>query len=107
MFMKPEVWNTEMWVVEGHCGAEMFPCEYFSATDAIDHSSCDPHDVSVEKKAGWFVRLSAQGYTDCTDWQGPYDEEREALNELADSFDLCQDCFEPCEDCTCREVDHD
>ncbi len=38
------------------------------------------------KRRGWYARLSAPGYTDCTDWSGPYASEREAHEALSDMF---------------------
>ncbi len=37
------------------------------------------------EESGWFGRLSASGYLDCTDWSGPFGSEQEAhafLNEM-------------------------
>lgn len=31
---------------------------------------------------GWYARLSAPGYLDCTDWHGPYESEAQALVAL-------------------------
>lgn len=43
---------------------------------------------SVERKVGWYGRLSAPGYLDCTDWQGPYETEDEAIKALCDQYDV-------------------
>ena len=39
------------------------------------------------RQRGWFVRLSAPGFLDCTEWSGPYDSQREANEALSDMFD--------------------
>jgi len=39
------------------------------------------------KQTGWYGRLSAPGYLDCTDWSGPYSSEREASEALNDMYD--------------------
>ncbi len=40
-----------------------------------------------KKAPGWYARKSAPGYLDATDWMGPFDSEREALDELRDLYD--------------------
>jgi hypothetical protein len=40
----------------------------------------------VETVFGWFVRLSASGYMDCTDWTGPFDTEEAAIAELREMY---------------------
>ncbi|MGL6196094.1 MAG: hypothetical protein ACRC2T_14860 [Thermoguttaceae bacterium] len=40
-----------------------------------------------EEKPGWYVRETAPGYMDSTDWRGPFDMRIEALESLdADMF---------------------
>jgi len=34
--------------------------------------------IEVECVRGWFARLSAPGYLDCTEWCGPFSSEQEA-----------------------------
>lgn len=58
---------------------------YFDSTewcDAIEGDRRNPENH------GWYVRLSAPGYLDCTDWEGPFDSEFEAMAELYDMFAL-------------------
>lgn len=38
------------------------------------------------EKPGWYHRLSAPGYLDCTDWTGPFDCEEEANSDLCDMY---------------------
>ncbi len=42
----------------------------------------------VTEQQGWYARLSA--HLDCTDWRGPYKTEREALGELCDEYEICE-----------------
>ena len=65
-------------------GIVSYPAEYFSAQNVADDHKMDVEDV--ETVAGWFARLSAPGYMDCTEWQGPYETEEEALAGLAETF---------------------
>jgi hypothetical protein len=39
------------------------------------------------KQTGWYGRLSAPSYLDCTDWSGPYQSEQEASEALNDFYD--------------------
>ena len=38
------------------------------------------------KKRGWFARLSAPGYLDCTDWSGPFASPAEASGYLREMY---------------------
>lgn len=39
-------------------------------------------------RKGWYARLSASGYMDCTDWMGPYSSEDEAIVELCEFWEV-------------------
>lgn len=54
--------------------------EQLSTSEAREYMEDD------SASAGWYSRLSAPGYMDCTDWQGPYDSEDEALEGLFETF---------------------
>lgn len=58
------------------------------------------------RERGFYARLSAPGYLDCTDWQGPYASETEARTDLASTHDVCPNCWEDCweTDDECIEV---
>lgn len=43
--------------------------------------------LSVEEQTGWAARLSAPGYLDCTDWEGVYRTEEEALAQLSEQYE--------------------
>jgi hypothetical protein len=65
-FLKPYYSNedfvkSEDWTGEGFAT----PLEHFT----FDAASCRFTEVI---RGMWWVRLSANGYMDCTDWSGPY-----------------------------------
>ena len=41
-----------------------------------------------EPLAGWYGRLSAPGYLDCTDWDGPYLTEVAALSSVQSFYEV-------------------
>lgn len=43
-------------------------------------------DTELSAKVGWGARLSAPGYTDCTEWLAVYDNEREACEALLEIY---------------------
>jgi hypothetical protein len=47
--------------------------------DMISDEGCCP-------EPGWFHRLSAPGYLDCTDWCGPFDTRGEAEEACAEVY---------------------
>lgn len=58
-----------------------------------------PESDSVEVfDAGFFARLSAPGYLDCTDWEGPFATEGEARAYIRDTWDVDDETGEPIED---------
>src|SRR5271167_1082360 len=61
--------------------------------DAVAHAFRDylaPRATiySFERKEGWYGRLSASGYLDCTDWHGPYATADEALDAVKEQYDV-------------------
>ena len=48
----------------------------------------DPSEISEEEYngAGWYHRLSANGYMDCTDWTGPFDSELDAARDCINMY---------------------
>ena len=60
-----------------------------------EHLDAKGHRKVVAFKVGWFSRFSAPGFL-ATDWSGPHDTEREALEELAQTYDTCLHCWEQC-----------
>jgi len=48
----------------------------------------DPTVHPLDYPAGWYSRLSAPGYLDCTDWQGPYANAFRAIRAVCDLYDV-------------------
>lgn len=42
--------------------------------------------------AGIFVRLSAPGYLDATDWDGPFEDISAAQQHISDTHSICAEC---------------
>jgi hypothetical protein len=88
-------------VVETTHGTEIVPTDLVGLTpspdDLRDYIEGEP-DPEIETETGWFSRLSAPGYLDCTDWCGPFASQEEALRELAAHHDVCEHCFDQCWD---------
>jgi len=42
-------------------------------------------------ETGWFCRLSAPGYLDCTDWTGPFPTRHEAEAFIRDTYNVDPD----------------
>lgn len=71
--------------IEGPDGA------YPLTTDA----RLDPAERLVETFTdGWFCRLSAPGYLDCTEWEGPFASEDEARLMVQDTWGVDPDTGE-------------
>ena len=106
--LEKEVTHELFIVCETLAGKEMFPADLVGVwepfaevflgtdepTDPVDGDMLDRMEpflstsnvVSVECVRGWFARLSAPGYLDCTDWSGPFDSEEEALEFLEEMY---------------------
>jgi len=104
-FMGPEAIFTKMLHVETSAGTMVFPSNLVPATptaaDVRDYCEGEPFvystgDLDCERHEGWYARLSAPGYLDCTDWTGPHASESDALAALADLHDVCDKCWDQC-----------
>jgi hypothetical protein len=52
-----------------------------------------------DKARGWFSRLSAPGYMDCTEWSGPFDTIEEAQADITETWDVdpvTGECLDSC-----------
>jgi hypothetical protein len=58
--------------------------DFFS--DAMARLCVDGLEDTRADLAGWYSRLSAPGYLDCTDWIGPFDTEDEAFESLYETY---------------------
>lgn len=74
--------------VETNAGTEIVPEDVCGAIVDVDDEGetgqlaqyCEGSRIeSVERKVGWYARLSAPGYLDCTGWDGPHATADEAL----------------------------
>ena len=71
-FMKPEYAHGEMHRytnMQTHDSALVWRGEEPEGKDWV---------YDTQAGLGWYTRLSAPGYLDCTDWEGPFDSENEA-----------------------------
>lgn len=75
--MRPQVFH-------GH----MTPLEDGGLVEGGYFSERDHGPAAGPDEFGWFCRLSAPGYMDCTEWSGPFDTEDEAREHLAETYDI-------------------
>ena len=59
--------------------------QFLSTCEAIEYTEDDT------ASRGWYWRLSASGYLDCTDWSGPFSTE---FSAVLDCIDTCGDDVE-------------
>lgn len=76
MFMRPRL-SFDTWAITDDAGP--IPQEYLTITTLKEAL-----DIAFEE--GWCARLSAPGYMDCTEWQGPFDTALEAAEALAEAY---------------------
>lgn len=96
-FMTPHYTNDTFWRLEMPNGeSEVYP-ELNFAFDAIkgDNNSIlrreDGATYTLTRETGWWCRLSADGYMDCTEWSGPFDTEEEAREHIKEQYDVDPD----------------
>lgn len=97
--MMPEIEHMIMLQIETTCGTESIPADLVNqgatAEDCQAYLEGKPlRDAEPETVSGWFARLSAPGYMDCTDWSGPFATEDEAREHIRDMFDIDPDTGE-------------
>lgn len=83
-FMKPEVSKGIWYVYESHLegGTVVVPSHMFYKEELLQ----DAEEEDIETQEGWAVRLSAPGFLDCTEWQGVFSTEEEALQSILETF---------------------
>lgn len=93
--LQPQAVHGLFLVVETDAGTEMFPADIVGVSK---EGNLDPLKLNlkdyiegrevfeVECVLGWFSRLSAPGYTDCTGWSGPFEDEEDALAHNDDVY---------------------
>jgi hypothetical protein len=93
-FMIPVAEHFAAYHVETNEGTEVVPEELCGTTSEECYDQlleyCEGRRIvgDVERKEGWYGRLSAPGYLDCTSWQGPYETADEALDAVKEQFDV-------------------
>lgn len=102
-FMQPQADHFTMLVIETSAGTEAVPRDIVGPTrdpaDLVDYLEGEAEEeAEIEEQTGWWARLSAPGYLDCTSWDGPHATEEDALKALAELHDICPRCYENCED---------
>jgi len=98
-FMQPEIVFETFEIFETREGTMCVPAGTLSSNEILEliNVETDPlhcltdltqaKEVDLyELKEGWFARLSAPGYMDCTDWCGPFKSEEEANKYLLDTY---------------------
>lgn len=105
-------------IIETKNGTEIVPAGTYSEAEIlklIDNPNIHElliatHNGSYNQVEGWFVRFSAPGYMDCTDWNGPYDSDLHAIRELDEQYgpiedqDLENTDFTTCGNLRCRRI---
>jgi hypothetical protein len=66
----------------------------FSHQEALEYTFegdrpiyCDEDGLEPDV-SGWYSRLSAPGYLDCTDWTGPFKTGQEAFDYIKELFEV-------------------
>lgn len=97
-FMLPQITHESMWQIETTCGTELVPADVVgtnaTAESLADYLEGDPRDNEPELVTGFFARLSAPGYMDCTPWAGPFESEQEAREHIESAYDVDSDTGE-------------
>lgn len=103
MFLAPYVTLDTFVIVDTNCGSFSFPAdligkdllERIQDEDAILTNeeqkellqyTAGYQFFSAEIQEGYFSRLSASGYLDCTDWDGPYETLYECVWDLFNNY---------------------
>jgi hypothetical protein len=86
--MIPEYVKTQKWNLTKPNGDEEIFDDVRDAGDYIDKHATDKDDYVITCARGWFARLSAPGYLDCTEWGGPFDTAFDARQYIVDTYDV-------------------
>jgi|TARA_Y100000310_G_scaffold297836_1_gene331198 hypothetical protein len=86
-FMIPAYDSSDFVAVENSAGEWTFV--------PLGYEDLQPGETIAAQFSGKvFVRLSAPGYLDCTEWSGPYDSEAEAGDFIEETYDVDRDTGE-------------
>lgn len=112
-FMVPEYLQRRAWRVDGPEGVRPFFASLGPAVDALEGDALeswledegptvfadllgdDVWSVERDDSPKWYVRLSAPGYMDCTEWDGPHDSREAAGDALERDHDVDRETGEP------------
>ena len=89
--MKPEIIRASMIDVDTDAGHVLVPAGVFNTSNPLEFTE-GTKLFGTDKVSGWFARLSAPGFMDCTEWEGPFDTEWEAKAEIFENYEVCPDC---------------
>lgn len=92
-FMKRDIRHGEFWFIDTRQGSFLVPLDVETDPDNLamyrpelmSFDADDASDWTVERRIGWYGRLSAPGYLDCTDWTYA-DSEQELIAELREMY---------------------
>ena len=92
-FMTPEYRNDPFYEVETTAGGWLVPADLVGDDPALedfeDYVEGEPE--SFTKVEGWFVRLSASGFMDATEWSGPHETEEEVREHVKEHWEVDPD----------------
>lgn len=88
-FMTPEYYQGKIAIVTLTDGEG-----FVIPADILGDTGDDLTDAEIETVDGILCRLSASGYLDCTDWDGPHESLEDARQELSSIYDVCSACGE-------------
>lgn len=93
-FMVPEYFEGRMVLIPDRGGdSDDFP------PDLLPEELASWREVdNARTESGWWCRLSAPGYLDCTDWTGPFASEEEARAHLRDTYEVDPDTGDDLDD---------
>lgn len=99
--MVPAYWKGQLWKVETDQGVYfVFPDQV--SKDPANEEFADHVQGEIEliemTEEGWFCHMSAPGYLDQTEWEGPFATRAEARCHIVENFDVDPDSGEPLED---------
>ncbi len=83
--LRPQAIHDLFVVCETTSGVEVFPADAVGLNESYADYTTGTI-ASVELVTGWFARLSAPGYMDCTEWSGPFPSEEAALAHLEEMY---------------------
>ena len=96
--MVPSAEKMTVYRVETNAGTYTGPADALSGGDFDAHGRVRRDKIvvytegskvhSVRKIRGWFAHLSAPGYMDQTEWDGPYKTEKKALDAVKSTHEV-------------------